>query len=135
MLRLAKWLGIGLVVALVLPATVLASNGGVPSPHLVLPVSQIWVVVVGLLTPLLGYVTNSKLWKEAPEPVKALVQVVIAAVAAAVTTAITTNVFGWNNATLQLIVTGVFAALASHQFLWVPSGVQARLTAPQAAKK
>jgi len=97
----------------------------------VLPVSQIWVVVVGLVTPLLGYVTNTTLWRNAPEPVKAFVQVLIAAVAAAITTAISTNVFGANNATLQLILTGVVTALASHSLLWKTSGIAAHLTTPR----
>jgi hypothetical protein len=117
---------LGLLVLAALPSVVLALAAS-PAPHLVLPVAQIWVVVVGLLSPLVGYVVNSNLWKTAPEPVKAFVQVVIAAVAAAITTAISTSVFGLNAATLQLIITGVVAALSSHALLWRPSGIAAHL--------
>src|SRR5205085_12204276 len=100
-----------------------------PAPHLVLPVAQIWVVVASVFSPLLGYVLNNKVFRlSLPEPVKALVQVVLAAVVAAVTTAISTKVLGLNAATLQLVVTGIVTALVSLQLLWVPSGVQARLT-------
>lgn len=123
---------LGLLLLLLIPSSVLALAAS-PGSHLVLPVAQIWVVVVGLITPLLGYVVNTSLWKNAPEPVKAFIQVALAAVAAAITTAISTSVFGWNNATLQLIITGVITALASHSLLWKPSGVQAHLTAGNAA--
>jgi hypothetical protein len=132
MTRLMKTLLLLWLILLAIPALSLASDGGVPSPHLVLPVSQIWVVVVGLLSPLLGYVINTAAWRNAPEPVKAFVQVAIAAIGAAITTAISTNVFGFNNATLQLIITGIVAALGAHAILWKPSGVQAHLTAPRA---
>jgi hypothetical protein len=86
------------------------------------------VIVVALFTPLLGYVVNTKFWKAAPEPVKALVQIVVAAVAAGITTAISTNVFGINAATLQLVITGIVTALGAHAWLWRPSGVSAHLT-------
>jgi hypothetical protein len=131
--RLAKVLFLLVLVLLLVPAVSLAATGSVPSTHLILPVSQIWVVVVGLFAPLIGYITNTTLWRNAPEPVKAFVQVLIAAISAAITTAISTSVFGFNNATLQLIVTGVFTALAAHSLLWKPSGVQAHLTTPPSA--
>lgn len=117
---------LGLLLLAALPSAVFAL-AATPAPHLILPVAQIWVVVVGLLSPLIGYVVNSNLWKTAPEPVKALVQVIVAAIAAAITTAISTSVFGINAATLQLIITGVLAALGSHSLLWKPSGVAAHL--------
>lgn len=131
MTKLRLSIGLLLLALLVLALTPFSALALVasPAPHLVLPVSQIWVVVVGLLTPLIGYVVNTSLWKKAPEPVKAFVQVVVAAIAAAITTAISTSVFGWNSATLQLIVTGIISALAAHQLLWRPSGVAAKLTA------
>lgn len=125
--RLTMLLAFGLLLALLVPASSLALAAP-PAPHLVLPVAQIWVVLVAVFTPLIGYITNTALWKSAPEPVKAFVQVVIAAVASAITAAISTNVFGLNSATLQLIITGVLTALGSHALLWKPSGVQAHLT-------
>ena|ERR1035441_8132183 len=99
-----------------------------PISHLVLPASEIWVIIVGLLTPLIGYVTNTALWKTAPEPVKALVQAVISAIAAAITTAVATSTFGFNDTTLQMIVLGVLASFGAHAIVWKPSGVQAHLT-------
>lgn len=106
----------------------LATLTASPIGHLVLAPAQVWVIIVGAATPLLSYVANTTLWKNAPEPVKALVQAVLAAITAGVTTAITTNVLGWNSASLQLIVTGVIAAFGAHAILWKPSEVAARLT-------
>jgi hypothetical protein len=103
-----------------------------PISHLVLPASQIWVIIVGLLTPLLGYITNTSLWNNAPEPVKALVQALISAIAAAITTAVATSTFGFNDATLQLIITGVIASFGAHAIIWRPAGVAAHLTAKKA---
>lgn len=117
-----------LVFVVLLPTLALADLSAAPTGQLVLPAAQIWVVVVGLLTPLVAYVLNSHLWASLSEPYKAFIQIVVSAGAAAITTAITTNVLGFNDATLQLIVTSVFASLVAHKVLWVPSGVQARLT-------
>jgi uncharacterized membrane protein YeiH len=108
----------------------LATLQAVPTHTLVLPVSQIWVVIVGILTPLIGYVVNSKFWINMPEPFKGFIQALIAAIGGAITVAITTNVFGFNSATLQLIVTAIVAAFGAHAIIWKPTGVQAVLRNP-----
>jgi len=100
-----------------------------PADHLVLPVAQIWVVLVSLFTPLLGYVLNNKVFRVTlPEPVKAIVHLLLAGVVAGITTAIATPDFGLNSATLQLVLTGIATALGSHALLWKPSGVASKLT-------
>jgi hypothetical protein len=100
-----------------------------PSPHLILPVAQIWVIVVSAFSPLLGYVLNNKVFRaKIPEPMKAFVQVLLAGIAAGITTAVATPDFGVNSATLQLVVTGIVTALGAHGLLWKPSGVAGTLT-------
>lgn len=116
-----------LVLLLLVPTLGLADLPAKASPGFVLPYAQLWALIVGLLTPLIGYVVNSKLWQNAPEPYKAFVQLAISAVATAIYTACATNVIGWNDATLQLLVTGILGSFSAHGLLWKPSGVAARL--------
>jgi hypothetical protein len=134
-----RWLFRAAVLAvlclLLIPTLALAGElPAAPTPHLALPAAQIWVILVGLLTPLLGYVMNTALWKTAPEPVKALLQAVVSAIAAAITTAISTSVFGLNDATLELILTSVAASFGAHAWIWRPSGIAAHLTSGSAGK-
>lgn len=125
----ARVILLALLCLLLVPALALAGElPAAPTPHLALPAAQIWVILVGLLTPLLAYIMNTALWKNAPEPVKALVQAVVSAAAAAITTAISTSVFGFNDATLELILTSIAASFGAHAWLWKPSGVAAHLT-------
>lgn len=116
-----------LVLLLLVPTLGLADLPAKASPGFILPYAQLWALIVGLLTPLIGYVVNSKLWKDAPEPYKAFVQLAISAVATAIYTACATNVIGWNDATLQLLVTGILGSFSAHGLLWRPSGIAARL--------
>lgn len=96
-----------------------------PISHLTFPPVMVWAAIVGVFTPLAGYVINTKHWKTAPEPVKFGVQIVLAAIGGGVTTAIATNVFGINNATLEIIGTSILAALAAHHWGYSPSGIKA----------
>lgn len=96
---------------------------GQPVPHtLLLPSTQLWVLLIGALVPGVGYVLN----KYAPwvsEPVKAIVHVVLAAAAGACYAAIASHTFGWNASTWELILSAVLSALVAHKVLWLPSGI------------
>jgi hypothetical protein len=98
------------------------------APTLVLPWQQIWPLIIGAIVPLFTYVLNH-VGPWLSEPIKAAVLVLAAAIATALYTALATNVIGFNDATLQLVMTGVIAALASHHLLWKPSGIALTLGA------
>lgn len=90
--------------------------------------TQTYAILIGAIVPLGGYVLN----RYAPwvtEPVKAVVQIVLAAIASALYTAVDTDILGWNTPTLKLVISGVFAALIAHKVLWQPSGINAKLGA------
>lgn len=114
------------VTFLALPAIAAASVQN--SPTLVLPSTQVWAIVIGALVPLVTYGLNY-VGKWVSEPVKAAVLAVASAAASALYTALATSVIGWNTSTLQLILTGVVGAFASHNLVWKPSGVSALLGA------
>lgn len=98
------------------------------APHLLLNLNQVWIVLIGGLVPLVSYVLN-KVLPVSAEHLKAAIQVLVAAAAGALYTAVNTNVFGANAPTLQLVITAVAAALASHNWLWKPAGVNVLLGA------
>lgn len=87
---------------------------------------QMWTLAIGAVVPLVTYVVNH-VGPWVSEPAKAAVLVVASAAASALYTALATNVIGFNEATLQLLLTGVAGALAAHHMLWKPSTVSARL--------
>jgi hypothetical protein len=116
---------LGLFAALLIPALA-AASAAVPAPTLVFPWQQVWPIVIGGLVPLVTYVLNH-VGPWLTEPIKALVLVLVSAIATALYTALATKVFGLNNATLQLVLTGVFASLFSHKLLWLPSGISTLL--------
>lgn len=96
--------------------------------HLLLDNQQLWVVLIGSIVPIGGYLLN----KVAPwvnETTKALVHVALAAGAGALYTALETSVFGWNEKTLSLVFSAVAAALFAHNLLWKPAKVNTRLGA------
>lgn len=94
--------------------------------EVLLPATQLAVLAVGLLVPLVGYALNYVgPWLD--EKVKGIVQVVVAAIAAGLYQAIDVGNFGFNNTTLQLVVTAILAALAAHHLLWKPSGISTAL--------
>lgn len=104
---------------LFLPALALATPS---APTLVLPGDQVWTLVIGSLVPLVTYVLNH-VGPWVTEPIKALVLAVVAVVAGALYTALATHVFGLNSATLQLVLSAVVAAFATHHLIWKPAGV------------
>lgn len=120
------------VLSLVLPVLALADVPTRPTPQLVLSQAQLWVLVIGVLSPIVAYILNNavlkKIWASLPEPIAATIHVAVAAVAAAIYSAANTNSFGWNATTLQLLLTSVAAAFVAHGMVWKPSGVQAKLT-------
>lgn len=112
---------LGLFLLLILPVYALASTA-TSAPTLVFPWQQVWPVVIGAIVPLVTYVLNH-VGPWLTEPIKAAVLVLVAAVVTALYTALATNVIGLNDATLQLILTGVFSSLAAHHLLWKPAGI------------
>lgn len=98
--------------------------------HLVIADKQFWVLVIGSLVPLVGYVLNH-VGPWVTEPVKAFVQVVLAAAVGALYTALETSVFGLNEQTVQLVLSAVVAALVAHHWLWKPAKVNERLGATE----
>lgn len=104
------------------------------SPALTLQGKQTWALLIGSLVPLGTYVINH-VGPWVSEPAKALFLVLMAAVAGGLYTALSTNSFGWNSATLQMVVTSVAAALAAHKLLWQPSTISARLGAGTKARR
>lgn len=111
---------IAVLASLMLPALALAAGTAL------VPVPQIWVLLLGALTPLVTYVLNHF----APwvgEAVKATVLAVVAGVVGAIYTAIETSTFGWNNTTLQLILTAILGAFGAHLLLWKPSSISTKL--------
>lgn len=97
---------------------------------LLLSNTQTWVILIGALVPLGGYVIN----RFAPwvsEQVKALVQVLLAAVSGALYTALETNSFGWNGTTIELVLSAVAAALFAHNLLYRPGKINSKLGATE----
>jgi hypothetical protein len=123
---LSNWLVraalLALLGLLMIPALAFAVNATL------VPVPQVWVLLLGALTPLVSYVLNHYgAWIS--EPVKAFVLAAVAAIVAALYTAIETSVFGWNNATFQLVLGAIVAAFVAHHLLWKPAGISAKLGA------
>jgi hypothetical protein len=118
--RLGHTVLLAILCLLLLPALALAAG------TVLAPVSQVWVVLLGALVPLVTYVINHAApWIS--EPAKAIVLAVAAAIVAALYTAIETSVFGFNSATFQLVLTAIVAAFGSHLLVWKPSGISVKL--------
>lgn len=100
--------------------------------EVLLPSIQVAVIAIGSLVPLVSYVLNHFApW--ADEKIKGIVQVVVAAISAGLYQALDAGGLGFNNTTLQLVITAIFAALAAHHLLWKPSGISTRLGGGQNA--
>ena len=117
---LIRMLVLAVLCLLLVPALALAAGTALA------PVPQVWVILLGALTPLVTYVVNHFApW--VTEPVKAVVLAVVAGAVAAAYTAIETGIFGFNNATLQLVLSAIVAAFGAHLLIWRPSGIAAKL--------
>lgn len=113
------------VVALLFPSVASASDVAVPH-SLVLPTDQIWAFVAGNLAPLIAYLLNyAGPWLS--EKIKLFVQLVVAAVAGGVAQAITAGGVGFNDVTLQFVITAVVGALLAHKWAWQPSSIASSL--------
>ncbi len=122
------------VAYLLLVTSALADAPVHPSPVLFLQSKQTWALIIGALVPLGTYVVNH-VGPWVSEPAKAFVLVLVAAVAGGLYTALATSSFGWNSATLQMVLTAVAASLAAHHALWKPSTVSTRLGGGSNASK
>lgn len=111
-IRHAIWMALALL--LLVPVTALAADTVVPPQHaLALPTTQVWVIIAGALAPAVSYLINHYApWVD--EKMKAVVFVIVAAVAAGIAQAIDAGNVGFNQETLQLVVTAVIAAFGSH---------------------
>jgi predicted naringenin-chalcone synthase len=130
--RALRWLSRPLALAtlalLVFATAAVANEGGAqPADSLFLSPVVIYTLVVSAVTPLVGYITNSALWVNAPEPIKGLVTAIITGLATAGTEAAATNSLGWNTTTLGLIVIGELAAFRGWHPVWKTVAVQPRL--------
>lgn len=126
---LLRVLTLAAVFALVAPALALAADPAVSS-QFVFPSLQVWTIVAGSLVTVVTYAINR--W--APwtgQGTKAFVLVITSAIAAGITQSIDGGTVGFNNQTLQLVVTAVIAAFGSHLLVWKPSGIQGKLAQPE----
>jgi hypothetical protein len=122
---LLRWLPRAAVIAiaasLLLPALALAAGGAGFVPSV-----QTWALILGAVTPLVTYILNHFApWVS--EAVKATVLAVVAGVVGAVWAAIETHVFGWNDATVQLVLTAILGAFGAHALIFKPAGINQKL--------
>ena len=118
--KLAPVVLFALLCLLLLPALALAAG------TVLTPVPQVWTILLGALTPLVVYVLNHFApW--VTEPIKATVLAIVAGAVGAIYTAIETSIFGFNSATLQLVLTAIVAAFGAHALIYRPSGIAAKL--------
>ena len=97
-----------------------------PNSQLAFPTDQVWVLVLGIVIPALTYMLNHVApWKD--EKIKATVLVIASAVVAALYEGLFAGGIGFDNATLQLVLTAIIAALGAHKLFYVPSGISAKL--------
>lgn len=127
-------LAVTALIFLSLAAPSLAQDAGTvdpkPAPTLVLPTDQLWAYLASTLVTLPTYLVN-KYGPQVSEPVKGLVLMLTTAVAAGVTQAITMGNVGFNQTTLQVVVTSVFVAFMAHKFVWQTTGIARNLGAGQ----
>lgn len=120
LLWLARVILLALLLLLLIPTLALAAGTALT------PVPQLWTLILGALTPLAVYIINHFApW--VTEPAKAIVLAIVAGIVGALYTAIETNVFGFNNATVQLVLSAIVAAFGAHLLVWRPSGISAKL--------
>lgn len=127
-----KIVPLAVLALLIAPGLAFAGDASAPQPTLALPTDQIWTLLAGAIAALPTYLLN----KHAPwntDQVKLLAHVIAAAIAGGITQAVTAGGVGFNNTTLQFVVTAVVSALGAHLLAWKPSGVAATLGAGQNA--
>lgn len=90
--------------------------------------TQLWVLLIGAIVPLVGYLANHY-GPHVDEKTKAIIHVVLAAVASAVFEQAAKGSVALDATTAQLVLTGVVAALSAHHLLWKPSAIAAALGA------
>lgn len=116
----------GVLVLLLTATPALADGTTVPQHTLAFPTDQIWAFVAGNLAPLVAYVLNYY-GPHVSEKAKVVVTMVVAAVAGGIAQAITAGNVGFNDATLQFVVTAVVAAFLAHHWIWQPSTIASAL--------
>lgn len=134
MKRIAVFAALLLLALLLVPTLAFADASTVERHGLALDQVQLYAVVIGIFSPIVSYVLNSglvkRVWANVPEPIAAMVHVLVAAVGAAIYQAAAAGSLGFNDATLQVLLSAVVAAFVAHGLVWKPSGVQARLASP-----
>lgn len=105
------------------------------SSELLLSGDQLWVLLIGTIVPLGGYLLNKAMpWKT--ETTKAIVQVVLTSIAATAYTALATD-FESFTSFVQQVFSAIVAGLFAHNVLWKPANVNIKFganpTAAQAA--
>lgn len=124
--RVLRLVGLLLLPLLIFTSVAAADPTVSTAPHLAFPTQQVVTLAVGALVPLITYALNHFApW--ASEQVKAVILVVVSAAAGAIYTAAATSSFGWNNSTLEMVLTAVAGSLAAHNWLWRPSGINLAL--------
>lgn len=123
-LCLAAWVALLALVAT--PFVFAAEAAERPAPTLLLPPEQAVAILLGVLSPIVTYVINyAAPWVD--EKVKGIVHVLVAGVVAGVYQAIELGEVGFNQPTLQIVLSAIIAALAAHNLLYRPSGISAAL--------
>lgn len=121
-----RMIGFILLALLLVPGVALADVAPPPAPTQVFPTDQVWVLIAGALAPLAAYVINY-VGPHTDEKVKGIIQGVVAAIAGGIMQAVTAGHVGFNNVTLQFVITAVFAAAAAHSGFYKVSGINVAL--------
>lgn len=93
--------------------TLIAAVDPVAPRTFIAPTDQIWAIVAGGLAPLVAYILNY-LGPWVDEKIKGIVQLIAAAIAGGLAQAITAGNIGFNNTTLQFVVTAILASMVGH---------------------
>jgi len=100
---------------------------GDSSSQLLLESDQMWVLLIGTIVPLGGYLLNKYLpWKS--ETVKGIAQVLLMAIAGTLYTALATDIGGFTGF-VQQAFSATVAGLFAHNILWKPSNVNVKFGA------
>lgn len=128
--RLGLWLLAALSVFLLAPVVALAADAGTldpkPAGSLLLPTDQLWTYLAASLIALPTYLLNHY-GPQVSEPVKGLVLMLTAGLAGGITQAVTAGGVGFNQTTLQFIVSAVIGAFLTHKLVWAPTGISTAL--------